>query len=275
MNKKPFKMSINNYGQVLLFVVVLMTVALSVGVSISTRTLSSLSRVTKEDTSNKATAAAESGIETILLKSKEELDDLALSGETTKVQFKDAVTNIDTVAEIKVEKYTNNFRDNGVKFNLENGFTKEIKIYGYSGSLKICWDNTASALTHLIYDNSGIISKGIDVSSNYNSTNIGGATQSSMDPSINEATAGCVNVNIPNDTSLGLRLRSFYQNTNVFIFPEAGKNLPEQGYKITAKGKLVSEGKVVTTKNITVYRSDPYISSIFDDALYIENNLYD
>ena len=53
----------NEKGQALLFVVVAMTIALSIGINASVRTITSLSRTTRTYTASRALAAAEGGIE--------------------------------------------------------------------------------------------------------------------------------------------------------------------------------------------------------------------
>jgi len=68
---------LNQTGQVLLFVVVTMTIALAVGVGISLRTISSVSRTTRSDTSSRVLAAAEGAIENFLVKPDTELAALA------------------------------------------------------------------------------------------------------------------------------------------------------------------------------------------------------
>ena len=51
-----------NKGQALLFVVVAVAMAMAIGVSVSTRTISSLKRASRTDTSARVIAAAEGGI---------------------------------------------------------------------------------------------------------------------------------------------------------------------------------------------------------------------
>src|SRR3972149_3695556 len=54
------------WGQALLFVIVAMTVALAVGINVSLRTLSTISRTSQADTSERVLAAAEGGAEAFL-----------------------------------------------------------------------------------------------------------------------------------------------------------------------------------------------------------------
>lgn len=74
MNMKNTKTKYNNEkGQTLLFVIVAVTIAMAVGVSVSTRTIQSLKRVARTDTSARVIAAAEGGIENLLSRSYSQL----------------------------------------------------------------------------------------------------------------------------------------------------------------------------------------------------------
>ena len=63
-----------NKGQALLFVVVAVAMAMAIGVSVSTRTISSLKRASRTDTSARVIAAAEGGIENLLGRNYSELN---------------------------------------------------------------------------------------------------------------------------------------------------------------------------------------------------------
>jgi len=66
MKNTKYKMNKNQKGQTLLFVIVAVTIAMAVGVAVSTRTIQSLKRVVRTDTSARVIAAAEGGIENLL-----------------------------------------------------------------------------------------------------------------------------------------------------------------------------------------------------------------
>ena len=67
----------NEKGQTLLFVIVAVTIAMAVGVAVSTRTIQSLKRVARTDTSARVIAAAEGGIENLLSRTYSQLDKVA------------------------------------------------------------------------------------------------------------------------------------------------------------------------------------------------------
>lgn len=271
MNKMKH-LYINNKGQVLLFVVVIMTVALSVGVSVSTRTLASLSRVTKEDTANKATAAAESGIEQLLVLSEPEIQTLINNGGTKEFEFLDSVNNLNTKANVTISQDGSNYADNGYTFNLDTRYTKEIKLEGYTGSsITVCWDNKNSALTYVLYDQTKIVSKDLVNPNGVTLSNTKGATNADS----KSPYAGCITKTGINSNYYGIRIKILYEGSNVYVFPESGKTLPNQGYKFVSVGSLISEGKVITTKKVTATKSYSFVPGIFDDAIYTETTLND
>ena len=75
------KLKTNEKGQTLLFVVVAVTIALTVGVAVSTRTIGSLRRVSRTDTSTRAIAVAEGGMENLLSKNYSQLAEAVSPGE--------------------------------------------------------------------------------------------------------------------------------------------------------------------------------------------------
>jgi hypothetical protein len=68
-------------GQALLFVVVAATIALTVGVAVSTRTIGSIKRSTRTDTSARIIAVAEGGMENLLSRNYTQLDEAVTPGD--------------------------------------------------------------------------------------------------------------------------------------------------------------------------------------------------
>jgi len=272
---------IKNKGQVLLFVIVTMTIAMSVGIAIATRTLASLSRVSREDTSNKATAAAEAGIESILSLSNSVLANLT-SGPTgigtSSYTLTEPVSRVDTRVAIRVERFSSNVTGNVYQFTLDPGFVKEISLTRYGTAapgkdLRVCWDNPRTAVSYVIYS-STVASMGFILPSDGGST-IGGSNFSQGTANVASANAtfaaGCKTFKIFSNTT-GIRLRSLYESASISV-GDGTNVLPSQGYKITSSGSLFKEGKLTTAKKITVFKSKPYMPSIFDAALYTERDL--
>ena len=256
-------------GQVLLFVIVSMTIAMAVGIAAATRTLASLSRTALSDSSNKALAAAESGAEHFLAMDFEELA-THVDADPTMVPFVDEVSGIATQAEVTVTSFTaNSVSGSSYDFNLGTSYVKEIafKDSGFNGNIKICWDNTNSALLYLVYGANGIISKSLVNPSNNSSLDTSNATTAS---SSGTYAGGCKTLTI-SPSAYGVRLHILYEDSNVYVSSTSG-DLPTQGYKIISVGSLLEEGKVVTTKKVTVFKSKPYLPSLFDTAIYTEED---
>lgn len=86
MNIKNTKAKYSNQkGQTLLFVIVAVTIAMAVGVAVSTRTIQSLKRVARTDTSARVIAAAEGGIENLLSRNYSQLNEAAYSDDGGRV----------------------------------------------------------------------------------------------------------------------------------------------------------------------------------------------
>ncbi|OGC38761.1 hypothetical protein A3K42_01975 [candidate division WWE3 bacterium RBG_13_37_7] len=265
-------------GQIILFVIVAMTVALSVGITVATRTISSLSRTARSDTSNKVTAAAEAGIERYLALSFSDLGSKAQSGNPETIPFP-SMDGVTAVAEIIVNDFTyNSANGNYYEFNLAPDHVKEVSFVNiesgnpqFNGNVKVCWDNNKSAIYYVVYGTSGISGKGIIIPNNSEIDSEKYKGEENANGSDETGFNSCKSLSIPSG-SYGLRLRSLYETTNVGVFPSSG-NLPTQGFKITSKGMLQKEGKIQTTRTITVYRSRPYMPAVFDTAIYTEGDV--
>lgn len=260
----------NNKGQVILFVIVSMTLAMAIGVTIASRTLSSLSRTSRSDSSNKALAAAESGAEVYLAKDFNELSTLANGDPIPPVEFYDEVSNVNTQADITIEEFTSNTSNDVYQFTLGQGYIKEVTFKGssFSGNTTFCWDNNNAAISYLIYNFSTIREKGVVAPSPSGSNNSEISNEKNA-TSNGSYGGGCYTVNIQSG-DYGLRLRTLYSDATISI--TNASNLPVQGYRITSIGKLFEEGKITTTKKVVVYKSKPYFPSIFDAAIYTEQD---
>ena len=185
--------------------------------------------------------------------------------------FEDPTTNIKTSAEITVNYFNKNLNSSDLKAYIETSYVKEIRLDGWSGNIKLCWDNKDAAMSYVLYNNTGITKKALlkpnDSFSNKN--NMSGDVNATAD-----ATYGfCTNVNVATATTpSGIRVRALYNNTNIYVIPSIP--LPNQGYEIISTGKLVVEGKTTTVKTIRVYRSYSYSSGIFEDGIYTNDTLF-
>ena len=296
ITKDIYKLHKNEKGQTLLFVVVAMTIALSIGINASVRTLSSLSRTSRTDTASRALAAAEGGIERYLTLSRKELEDAidvleSGSGSCPEgdydstagaclIEFEGSSDKIVSQAYVTVEEYTPAY----YPFSLESGQVKEINLYDYdAGSyysepdIEICW--TSDPESDLLYtsynDNNGIQARG----------GLQGVADSPTNPSSyetkgfdNTAVAGHDGYTSCNTVSIGtniygLRIRSVGGNSNVAVFPTGGAPLPIQGFRIESIGRIKQDQAVIASRAIKVVMTLPYLPASFDFALYSVGNI--
>ena len=269
-------------GQALLFVVVAMTIALSIGINASVRTISSLSRTTRTDTASRSLAAAEGGIERFLALSTQELEQTA--GGTCAAGTNDdsgaCLVEFDADTEdillsqafVTVERY----QPSHYPFTLDSGQIKEINLYDFTGgtyytesTVDLCWtSDPASDLMYTSYNDAGVQARG-----GLTGNSSPGAPYASE--GFTNAGAGhdgfdnCEEVDIASDI-YGLRVRSMGGTSNVGVFPTNGATLPLQGYRITSVGRLEQDTGVTATRQITIIRTLPYLPVSFDYALYSE-----
>jgi hypothetical protein len=285
----------NRKGQIILFAVVGVTIALALGVSVASRNLSSLSRVSRGDTSERAFAAAEGGIEKLLILTGAELDTVA-GGNCSPIvgSTKDDVTGmcnmkypvtggdpIESTADMKVEYYNSNADYSGTPYltlDINNGDSVEVLLSDattgankYSGTVYLCWENKDAALYYSMNDydfgNSGTykfvrnaLRSNTDFTDVSNTSNGGFVDVTAA----NYGFVRCASFNFVG-TYDALRIRAMYDSTLVGIFSTTP--LPVQGYKLTSYGKISSSGSEIV-KKVVVYRSYPFMPSILDAAIF-------
>ncbi len=283
----------NQKGQALLFVVVAMTVALAVGVSVSLRTLSSISRVSTTDTAARVLAAAEGGIERFLSYPISDLEDLVgvcdgAYGDLhqdvpseCQVRFP-PITGEDTIesrAVITVERLSDS---STFDFTIAEGDVREINLDSYgSSAIYVCWAGDSSDLYYTVYgDSRTVVLRGIRCPT---SGCASGDVEVPGGPSpIASGSNGSCGSDYPNvfqitnlgntGNVMGMRLRSLGDASAVRVVSASGF-LPLQGYKIISLGELAQNGVVQATKLVTVRRSLPYLPGQFDFGIYSNGGL--
>ncbi|MFC1756155.1 hypothetical protein ACFLZK_02065 [Patescibacteria group bacterium] len=291
----------NQKGQTLLFVVVAMTIALSIGINTSVRTLTSLSRTSRTDTASRALAAAEGGIERYLALSSGELEDATEgacpegeyssdggfdNGPACKIEFEDDSDVLVSQAFVTIERYAPTY----YPFTLESGQLKEVNLYDHEldvyyesddDDIEICWTSTdtgpggGSELLYISYDRNGIQKRGLlrgnlPPGDSYESVGFDDSAGAGKD-----GYANCIEVIIGSDL-YGLRIRSIGGTSDVAVYAtDGGANavLPLQGYRITSIGKLEQDQGVTATRVIRIIKSLPYLPVAFDFALYVEGGV--
>lgn len=274
-------------GQVLLFVIVALTIAMAVGIGASVRTLSTLQRISQTDTSSKVTAAAEGGAERFVQLSTTDLNSASSgtcpSGTTSEsgacvVQFDPAPGDTITPrALVTVSTFSSNkTQPTRYEFYIEKNSVKELNLEGYSkSSLKLCWtpDNPVqnTNLYYYAYSSTGVDLKGgIDAGSVADNYSVTGFTNPDSGESGYQFCKTISSSVLQN--AIGLRIRSIGGVTRVAALESS---LPTQGFKITSVGELLQDGSIKSTKKVVVYKSYPYATSsgILDFSIYSEGSL--
>jgi hypothetical protein len=253
-------------GQTIAAVIMIMLIALSVGVSVSTRFIKSLRMSSRTDTSSRAVAIAEAVVERILKTDYQVLSDYINFGNcgsacTLQIVGADGVTATAAVtlsfAGGSSEPYLISLKEDDII---------EVNLQGYSDGtdLNICWDNPPQgelpAVTgSLVYGTDGNYQ--VDAFA-YNSIgSIYGAN--GLDEAISGFGYGhCALVNGVSDM-MAVRVRSIYSNVDAYVVPEAGVDLPSQGILISSLGTVVD-----TERKVEVVMSNPYLPLPFDYVLY-------
>ncbi|KKU57364.1 MAG: hypothetical protein UX79_C0013G0002 [candidate division WWE3 bacterium GW2011_GWB1_47_11] len=278
----------NQRGQALLFVIVVMSVALAIGVAISTRTLSTISRVSTTDTASRVLAAAEGGAERFLSLSDKALVD-AISGDcpasTTSngtggclVEFEPVSGDkILAVADVLVAYHGDVSEGEFFPAKATWGKTTQINLTGYGGSkIDICWAATVptggSDIYLMSYNLANTLTKaGVSTSlpkaALYNQS--GFANSSGPKDTFTD----CYSFSLP-ATPKGLRIQTLNADIKLGIYP-TGDALPPQGYLITSVGKLSKNNNITATKAVSVFRSFPYLPHPFSFGVYSESGILD
>ena len=180
---------------------------------------------------------------------------------------------ISSRAVVKVEKFSTN-EGSGYSFNLNPGSLKEVNLDNYeSDKIKICWENSQTAIYYLSYNKDGDIFKGgikprILVSTNMNLSDI-----FENDTESEAGYSSCKKVSLAEDP-YGLRIKVLYNTSKVAVFPtDADVPLPTQGYKLTSRGEVVTGSGSEEKATVIVHKSYPYAPDIFDYGIYTPTTL--
>ena len=281
----------NEKGQTLLFVIVAVTIATAVGVSVSTRTIQSLKRVARTDTSARVIATAEGGIENLLSRNYSQLDKAVYDGvnppDCTAIEAetgpeagtcayvfnKDGAEDlISSRAIITVGTFSSN-EGNGYSFTTEPGSIKEVNLDGYrSGTIKICWVSNQAAIYYSSYNSSGGVKKGgIQPAGFANRLYLSNKFSVENESNSNPSYSLCDTVQLVSNP-YGLRIKVLYNSSKVAVFPTSG-SLPTQGYKFTSRGEIVTGSGGEEKATVIVHRSYPYAPDIFDYGIYTPTTL--
>lgn len=253
-------------GQTIVSVIMIMIIALSVGISVSTRFIKSLRNTSRTDESSRAYAISEALVERILTIDYETLVDYVQfnncgSSCTLQIIGADGVVS-NATATLSFAGGSNS----AFPINLKTDEVFEISLLGYPNgtNLNICWNQPISGDLPSI---TATLIHGLD--GNYQadafSYNSIGSIYSANNFSVATAGYGYDNcAQITGTTNMvALRVRSIYNNIDAYVLPASGVNLPSQGISISSIG-TVNE----TERQVNVILSGPYLPIQFDYVLY-------
>ncbi len=289
-------LKVNQKGQVILFVVVAMVIALGLGIAVSARTITSLSRVSDTDTSARVLAAAEGGAERMLQKNFVELEALLTSGDCdtlTELESTDPTAVADAKAKgcLVTFEYSPTLSSRAyvtvnympktpqVKFaNLTMADVKEVRLDTTENTnVRVCWSSAGGSPATILY--AGYAQEGAEivVKTKGAITPSAGSTlvstvgfpvaSSSHDNSYAEYTQ--CSPNIAMNGSQRLRIRPIDgQIEKGAIVGSNGNQLATQGFIIESVGELEQGGKKIR-RAVRVTKTYPYaVYSFFDYAIY-------
>lgn len=266
-------------GQTAVFVFILLLIGLTIGLSLSTRTVKDLQSSAGSDLSSRAFAAAEGGVEEAL---RQDLATISTGEFSAPATFP---TDNKTTYSYKVAK-TSSFsqtisRDNTVQLRLKN----DDGTY-FSGSLQIYWlkttdtvENSAGSRPSLeltFIKNSGgtytLTKYAVNAEPKSNNFhNPDGSTQAPVTNSLPNYVTGqagdATYTNLatiaisPSDRYDAIRIRPLYNKGSVAV---KGTGLPSSSYVITSQGVA---GAAVT-RVVQVTRTIPALPAIFDYVLF-------
>jgi hypothetical protein len=282
-------------GQALLFVLVAVSVAMVVGVSVSNRALSSIRRTTTTDTFSRVLGAAEGCIERSVAVSDDDLDDLMDAGPTT-TECQTAFGGDSSVTEeggkckipyssdeetVELYAYASFLYASEEEYkyfgDVIPGMAREVALENYDGgSVDVCWKNGDTALYLVLYSQDDIARFGLQPNgfglgtdafkeTGTTTVNLGGTDHDLYCAEVDFSDYGVSN-------SYGLRVKTLYETSDVYVLSEAltgGTHmLPNQGFEVNCIAELTGASEQKITKEIKATKSLPFMPSVFDFAVY-------
>lgn len=250
-------------GQALLIVVLVMVIALTVGLSIASRTITNLRTSTEEANSQKALSAAEAGVE----QSIKSNTSIATQNLSNNASYKTDVTSV-LGTSFLMNGGNPIQQDNGADLWLSDYSSDSSKIYlnPWSGSLTVKWGTTSDPCVSPAIE--VIIMSGTKAAPRSNRYTFDAcATRSSSNHFSSQVTLLKTTINgkdlyfqntVPISVSSGLigRVIPIYQNGAVGIVGSVA--LPSQGSTITSTG--ISGN---TQRKVNVFQGYPEIPAEF------------
>lgn len=253
-------------GQALLIIILVMAVGLTVGLSLSTRSVSDLKVSGQTEDSARAFSAAEAGIEAVLKGDSAGLGNFDNASYTVTTPTSTPSTATLSLGDLNIaDTYT-------VWLTSHDPLTGDLQIgttYDYTGdSIDVCWgkadsasDEPAMEVTVLYQDGAGVykVWRGAYDRNNIINGNFFADTDSQAPCTLTYRKN--ISLSSLGTTRIALRLRPFYAKASVSVVPSA--NLPGQGLSIISSG---TSGQ--TTRKVVVTQSYASLPWIFDYVLF-------
>lgn len=259
-NKYHYKIS-NEKGQTLVIIIILMIIALSIGIAISSKYIRGLKNISQTDQSTKAIGIAEGAIENILIMPISTIEDYAANGTcgaNCHMEITDANGQVLT-ADVNLSILGNTSEPFLV--TLKKDQSAQINLTGYpSGQdITVCWNQADMSVSGLYLH--GTVGDYQATAFAYNPT-----TTTHGDNNFDLAIPlfgynNCFIVTAVDD-SVMLRMKAYYQEGVALVIPASGATLPTQGILIESKGSAGT-----TEKTVSVIITDPVLPSQFDYTL--------
>lgn len=275
---------LNPKGQTLVIILLGTSVALTVALAVSVRTISTLKQTTTSAQAQEALAAAEAGAEVGLGR----LKDGSCTGVEPACTVAEGSSPTDPGYLSGSKSYywftitATGSSSDPYLMDLAKDVTQEVKLdNGLNGkTAKVCWwdqsldgAETANAVEVIYLDGSGNMKKfayngGVAPSP---TNGFGSASSHNVEitfPSNNKKITFKNCQDVPSSAMSGpkiLRIKAFYANFSSVVVPNGGGTLPAQGYQIMSYGKT-ADGSV--RKAVRVTKSLPSLPAIFDYGLY-------
>lgn len=258
-------------GQALLIVLLIMAVALTIGLSVISRSVTDIRISQQSEEAARAYSAAEAGIEEALVTGTGNSASFSETGaayQTAVAGFGEGTEFVFPQQLIPNEIYTLYL----ATYTSTNTPPFGPPPYG-ANTIDLCWGGNAAVEASLYYSDAGgykVARYAVDPqcpsggtcgeadrSPGFDSPDIGGCADLAHKKTLN----------FPAGTLLFLRIRVFYENTRVG-FSTGGPLLPSQGNRIESTG---TAGQ--STRKVEVVRFNPAPPEIFDFALYSGSDL--
>ncbi|MFZ5425209.1 MAG: hypothetical protein ACOZAO_05420 [Patescibacteria group bacterium] len=255
----------NQQGQTILLIVLVMLIALSIGLTVSTRFIKNLSTISESDNSERALAVAEAAVERILTLPNQTLLDYIQNSNCTSDCYLEITGSDGVVATASITLSTEGSSDSlGIGVTQEN--VSQVITDGYADNtdLFVCWNSPSSGflpsvMAYHVYGNAGSVAMDSyainSLGSPYTSNGFDDATSAF-------GYAHCFTINGRPDSKL-VRLRSFYNDVEVNVLSDSGASLPSQGIRIESVGQV---GDAV--KRVVVVKTESYVPFQYDFALF-------